>query len=392
MSDSKPKILENLLSKLRDLRRRDANHWQACCPAHNDRNPSLSITLEKDDKILLYCHAGCELEDILYELGIEMKDLFFVNEENVGADMPKSSQHCNSCTLSDYARYKGLPVTELEGFGMQESRYGGRCRLVIPYLDEDGNQVSIRYRNSLVGDNRFEWKKGANICLYGLWKLQHAYDAGHIILVEGESDCHTLWSCGFPAVGVPGATNWKEERDAVHFEDIPKIYLVREPDQGGDTLVEKLRTSSIAVKVRVINLGECKDPSELYLDDPDAFYERFQKILASAIPLNEVSRRRDKRLSAELFQICRDIAEHENILELFEQDIARLGVIGERENAGILYLALTTRFFDNPVSIVVKGQSSTGKILCGRERPIVFPARCLLQAHSCFGEGNDLHQ
>lgn len=50
--------------------------FQACCPAHEDSNPSLSIRLSEDDKILLHCHAGCETEDIVKALGIRMSDLF----------------------------------------------------------------------------------------------------------------------------------------------------------------------------------------------------------------------------------------------------------------------------------------------------------------------------
>ena len=38
--------------------------WMACCPAHDDRNPSLSIR-EADGKILLHCHAGCEQRDVI---------------------------------------------------------------------------------------------------------------------------------------------------------------------------------------------------------------------------------------------------------------------------------------------------------------------------------------
>ncbi len=35
------------------------NYGTARCPAHDDRNPSLSIT-ERDGKLLVHCHAGCD--------------------------------------------------------------------------------------------------------------------------------------------------------------------------------------------------------------------------------------------------------------------------------------------------------------------------------------------
>ncbi len=39
-------------------------HWHgsygtACCPAHDDRQPSLSIT-ERNGKLLVKCHAECD--------------------------------------------------------------------------------------------------------------------------------------------------------------------------------------------------------------------------------------------------------------------------------------------------------------------------------------------
>ena len=40
--------------------RRAGGGWNACCPAHEDRKPSLSITEAKDGKVLIRCHAGCE--------------------------------------------------------------------------------------------------------------------------------------------------------------------------------------------------------------------------------------------------------------------------------------------------------------------------------------------
>jgi hypothetical protein len=34
------------------------DYGTACCPAHQDRKPSLSVT-EKNGNVLFYCHAGC---------------------------------------------------------------------------------------------------------------------------------------------------------------------------------------------------------------------------------------------------------------------------------------------------------------------------------------------
>ena len=39
--------------------------WIARCPAHDDRNPSLSLSTEKDGKVLLHCHAGCRQAQVI---------------------------------------------------------------------------------------------------------------------------------------------------------------------------------------------------------------------------------------------------------------------------------------------------------------------------------------
>lgn len=48
----------------------------ARCPAHADRNPSLSVRLCDDGRVLLHCFAGCEPAGIVRALGLEMRDLF----------------------------------------------------------------------------------------------------------------------------------------------------------------------------------------------------------------------------------------------------------------------------------------------------------------------------
>jgi putative DNA primase/helicase len=39
---------------------RVGSRWIACCPAHNDRTPSLSLRYSNDGKLLVRCHAGCD--------------------------------------------------------------------------------------------------------------------------------------------------------------------------------------------------------------------------------------------------------------------------------------------------------------------------------------------
>jgi len=42
--------------------------WMACCPAHEDREPSLSITDAKGGKVLVRCHAGCDQRQVIAAL------------------------------------------------------------------------------------------------------------------------------------------------------------------------------------------------------------------------------------------------------------------------------------------------------------------------------------
>lgn len=48
--------------------RKTSNGWSACCPAHDDREPSLSISEGVDRKVLLYCFAGCEKGNVIAAL------------------------------------------------------------------------------------------------------------------------------------------------------------------------------------------------------------------------------------------------------------------------------------------------------------------------------------
>ena len=67
--------VEALLSRVSKLRQNGPNRWVACCPAHEDRSPSLAIR-EVDGLVLLHCFAGCGTDAVLGALGLAFTDLF----------------------------------------------------------------------------------------------------------------------------------------------------------------------------------------------------------------------------------------------------------------------------------------------------------------------------
>jgi hypothetical protein len=66
--------IEDLLQRLQKTRKGKSG-WTARCPAHDDKNPSLSVSQGDDGRILLHCYAGCATEAVLKELGLSMREL-----------------------------------------------------------------------------------------------------------------------------------------------------------------------------------------------------------------------------------------------------------------------------------------------------------------------------
>lgn len=60
--------------------------WTACCPAHDDKSPSLLIGLTSDGRWLFHCRAGCGGADVAAAVGLSLPDLFPKNGiDNDGA-------------------------------------------------------------------------------------------------------------------------------------------------------------------------------------------------------------------------------------------------------------------------------------------------------------------
>ena len=80
--DLKMNKIDSLLQRLIKVKGRNGN-WTACCPAHEDKSPSLAVRQHEDGRILLHCFGGCDVNTVLGALGMTITDLF---PEKIGKD------------------------------------------------------------------------------------------------------------------------------------------------------------------------------------------------------------------------------------------------------------------------------------------------------------------
>lgn len=190
--------MERVLSSLKGVKPAGQGRWMAKCPAHDDREASLSLKVGTDGKALMRCHAGCDTPAIVTAIGLKMADLF-----------PEGSKPANGHT-------NGRTVEKVQGTDT-------RPRLIktYDYYNADGSfayQVcrfqpkTFRQRHRL-GSGDWKWGLG-NITpvLYRLPELLEAVAAERrVFLVEGEKDADALVELGYVATTAPmGAGKWRE--------------------------------------------------------------------------------------------------------------------------------------------------------------------------------------
>ena len=87
--DPVPRILTALREHGHEPKRAGAG-WCCRCPAHDDRNPSLSINAGEDGRALVNCHAGCTVDAVCGAIGLRPADLFTPDPSRRNGHAPKT--------------------------------------------------------------------------------------------------------------------------------------------------------------------------------------------------------------------------------------------------------------------------------------------------------------
>lgn len=219
--------LHNLLSKLHGVRQSGAN-FSALCPAHEDRTPSLSISVGKEQPVVLYCQVGCDQEAILAAAGTSWEEL---------------------CKPRD-RRDKPVVIATYE------------------YTDEQGTVLYVKERR-LPKDFRvkrpdgrggWSWSLGdTRRVLYRLPEVLAAVASGRVVyVVEGEKDVHAaeaagaVATCNFDGAAKPNARpKWRSE-----YGDTLKgahVVIVADHDEAGishaQAVLDDLQGKAASVRI-----------------------------------------------------------------------------------------------------------------------------------------------
>lgn len=235
--------LQEILSRLHGVHG-SGKQYTARCPAHDDHNASLSIGQGDDGKILLHCHAGCDVENILAALGLKKSDLF--NKPDAVQDFAPVARSgtIQAATEEDTYIYRdgnNIPVLRK----VRVRRPDGGKSFYWQYLD--GGQ----------------WKKGRNGQAAPLYRQSDLTGAHAVYLVEGEKDVKTLEKNGLRAVSPPdGAkSKWREEYTAELAGH--NVVILQDNDDPGKAFAQMAagELAGKAKSVKVIDLT--KDWPEL---------------------------------------------------------------------------------------------------------------------------------
>jgi len=267
----------------------------ALCPFHSEKNPSFNVSLTNG---MYKCFTGsCGATGNIYSFLQECPTIRMskadayraVKEAAYGLQVvegSKKSAPINPYTLEDYAKEKALPIEYLQELGLKTAKHEGSQCVFIPYKAADDGVSARRYRfPPTTHGSRFKWQTGAKLIPYGLWKLVSFREkSSSLIIVEGESDCHTLWYYDIPAIGIPGSSNFKKEW--VAFLNGFDIYIYEEPDDSGKKFVENICTHLLGAdfkgKVNKIQIEDYKDPSSLHVNVPNHFESKWQETMNKA--------------------------------------------------------------------------------------------------------------
>jgi len=231
-----PLITAEQIAKALPKHKRDGDGWKACCPAHDDKNPSLSIKDGDGGKILLFCYSGCEYKIIID--AVERQHGIKLGNTGAGNDVAsRIMAPANWPSTYRYCDENGIERYQV-------------CRMYKENGDKTFRQMKPNGRGGYIPGI-----EGIERLPYQLPKWK---DINTVVVVEGEKDVDALMKYGIAATcNSGGADNWKSELNKWFAGKT--VYIIPDNDKPGRKharkVAEQLEENAAAVIISDICAG-----------------------------------------------------------------------------------------------------------------------------------------
>lgn len=225
----------------------------ASCPVvghgsgNGDRNPSLSIKYHQG-KVLLNCHTGCHVQDVMMALGLEWPDLW---------DEAPTDEWGECVAEWIYQRPDGTPYFKVERWQNATGK-----RFVQRVM---GNEFPPEHRRA--GQLKPGYPPGFKPCLYDLPRvLSTAREGGVVYVVEGEKSVSAARRLGIVATTGPnGAKAWQNYY-STWLRGCRQVYVIVDNDQDGERYASEVTASirGAGVPCQVLKVAVDTPKADLY--------------------------------------------------------------------------------------------------------------------------------
>lgn len=203
---------DELAKHLKKSKKRD-HKWTACCPAHNDKNPSLSFE-DGTNGIIYYCHAGCSFDDIQKAL----KSLNITHNKTETGSKTETETFKNTLAFKRQYAYPKL-------YFYKDQNY--KVHFVVERFSKKDQTKTFLPWTAVNG--HFETGIKKNLIPY---RLCDFHNKKSVIIVEGENCADALYKYGFPATtNIGGSNGWKKEYNP-YFKD-KDVIIIPDNDISG---------------------------------------------------------------------------------------------------------------------------------------------------------------
>lgn len=183
---------------------------------------------------------------------------------------------------AEYLATRNLSVEEAQRFHLGvvkdalpgHEQYTGR--LAIPYITPSG-VVDIRFRAIGNADPKYMGMPGAKTSMFNAQVVLTASD--YICVTEGEIDCITVSvKTNHPAIGIPGANNWKPFYSKI-LDDFDTVIVLADGDTAGMDFGKKV--SRELGNVNIVQMPEGHDVNSIVmLEGAEFINERIRKCIS----------------------------------------------------------------------------------------------------------------